>query len=92
MSSYQTPVLNIIASTRQATSARTAHPTQTVPQYTIDDALELTSHMAGTVKYYREKFLPSTFGVLLQRVLEESDNRFNKTIRTGDLEHVVNLK
>tara|TARA_Y100000296_G_C4940598_1_gene141263 strand:+ start:128 stop:304 length:177 start_codon:yes stop_codon:yes gene_type:complete len=58
----------------------------------VDDALELTSHMAGAVKYYREKFLPSTFGVLVQRVLEESDNRFNKTIRTGDLEHIVNLK
>jgi hypothetical protein len=48
--------------------------------------------MAGAVEYYRDKFLPSTFGVLVQRVLEESDNRFNKAIRTGDLEHVVNLK
>ena len=90
--SFTSPPLNRNASTRQATAARTSHHTQTVPQYTIDDALELTGHMAGAVEYYRDKFLPSTFGVLVQRVLEESDNRFNKAIRTGDLEHVVNLK
>lgn len=87
--SYETPTTHPRAAARIGTRARRGHA---APTHTAEDSVELVSHVAGLFKWYREGFLGSTFGGLVQRTLVNKDDRFSRVKKTGDLGELVDLR
>ena len=86
---FRTPTFNSRAAARHSRAARM--PKQ-VPSYTAEDGVSLVTAGATWATWYRDQFLPSDLGVLLADSLSLRTDKFSNTVRTGDLEELVELR